>query len=106
MNENEDIVRTELLVLRAMCVAPEQGSVRETGLRLLKDYQWRESLHQTLFHILGRFSTDDPEAIRSLLPSHLTRYGFPDVDYAALFVPHSLSKEKAEFLMARLKDSK
>lgn len=88
-----------------MCLPPEQGSVRETGSRLLKDYRWREPLHQTLFRILGRFSTDDPEAIRSLLPSYLTRYGYPDVDYDGLFVPHFLSKEEAEFLMARLKDS-
>jgi hypothetical protein len=102
VNEKIDITRKELLVLRTLCVAPAQGSVRETARCRLKQYRWREPLHQTLFHVLSRLSTDDPLTLRNLLPSHLTRYGYPDADFATLFVPHSLSKEEAELLIRQL----
>ncbi len=103
MNENEDIVSTERLLLRALCLPPVQGSVRDTARRLLRDYCWKEPLHQTLFHVLCTLSTDDPETIHNLLPSSLARYGYPDVDFASLFEPHSLSKEDVVRLMSKLR---
>ncbi|HZP00428.1 MAG TPA: hypothetical protein VFD30_09045 [Terriglobia bacterium] len=106
MSENIDITSKEWLVLRTLCLAPAQGSVRETARRRLKQYRWREPLHRTLFTVLSDLSTDDPETIRNLLPSRLTRYGYPDTDFATLFVAHSLSKEEAELVIEQLASSR
>ena len=103
MSPNEDIVKTEQLVLRAICLAPAHAAVRETGFRLLKDYRWHEPVHEAIFQSLSRLSAHDPESIRRLLPSYLTRYGYPDVDFAALMVPHGLSENDARRLMKELK---
>ncbi len=86
-----------------MCLAPPQAPVRVAGLRLLKDYRWHEPVHQAIFQALTALSTKDPESIRSLLPSYLTRYGYPDVDFATLMAPHGLSEGDAERLIHELK---
>lgn len=98
------IIQTERRVLQALCGGTPQGSVREAAGLILKDYRWREPLHQAMFNILVSLQTDIPEVIRDHLPARLTRWGYPDVATDVFFQPHSLSKEEAEHLMCQLRD--
>lgn len=102
---DESLMRTERRVLQALCQGTPQGSVRELGKLILKDYRWREPLHQVVFNVLIDMPTDVPDVIHNQLPARLTRKGFPDVATEDLFQPHSLSKAEAERLMKLLRDS-
>ena len=99
----DDIIQTERCVLQALCQGAPEGSVREAAKVILRHYRWHEPLHQMIFNLLVEMPTDDPEVIRDLLPSRLTRKGFPDVAWEDFFQPHPLSKEEAERLMQHLR---
>lgn len=103
MTENvQRLLETERLVLQALCQGTPEGPVREAGKNLLKDYRWREPLHQLVFEVLMSLPTDSPIFIRDQLAPRLTRRGFPDVEFEDFFKPHSLSREQAERLMREL----
>src|SRR5574337_508162 len=101
---DEAILQLERSVLQALCQGTPEGNLWETAGLILKDYHWREPLHEVIFRILVGLPTDSTEVIRQRLPSHLTRRGFPDVDWEQLFEPHHLSTEQVERLMKRLRD--
>jgi hypothetical protein len=98
-------IQTELLILRAMCQGTPQGSVRTTALHILKDYRWREPVHQVMFQCLARLPGENPELLRNELPACLTRKGFPDVDWDTFFAPHSPTPQEAERMMLELRKS-
>lgn len=103
--EEESLVGTERLVLRAMCQGTPQGSVREAAIQMLRDYNWREPVHQVVFNCVLEIPTENRETVRNLLPERLTRKGFPDVEWEVFFEPHSLTQQDAEQLMRELKAS-
>jgi hypothetical protein len=92
----------EIQVLHALCLGTRQGSVKEAGKSLLRDYRWHNALHQALWNSLCAIPSDDPEILRQLLPAQMTRLGFPDVEWEELFAPHSLAKEDAIDMMRRM----
>jgi hypothetical protein len=94
---------SEIQVLRVLCLGTPQGSVKEIGVSLLRDYNWRNAAHKAFWDALCAVPSENPDVLRQLLPSQLTRLGFPDVEWEELFVPHALSKEKAIDLMLRMK---
>ncbi len=99
------IVQTERRVLGVLCQGTAEGSARETARRHLRDYRWREPLHQVVFEVLMAMPGDAPALARDQLPARLTRKGFPDVDWEQFFEPHSLSLEEAGTLMRELHQS-
>lgn len=100
--QDQPILQTERLVLQALCQGTREGSVREVAERALRNYRWREMLHQIVFKTLLEIATDDPAVVRDVLPSRLARKGFPDLPWEEFLKPHSLSKAEAERLIHEL----
>lgn len=98
-----EIIKTERLVLRALCMGTPEGSVRAAARCLLRDYSWHEPAHRAIFEVLDSLPSDLPEVVRDQLPARLTLKGYPDLDFEDLFRPHSLSKEETERLIQMLK---
>lgn len=98
----EEIIQIERRVLQALCQGTREGFVRAGVRDLLREYRWREPVHEVIFKILLELPTEDPNVIRSLLPERLTRKGFPDVEWEEFFRPHSLSLEEAERIIHQL----
>ncbi len=97
---DQSLVEVERQVLRALC----QGALdRRASLNTLRNYRWREPLHQVIFDLLINMPGADPELIREQLPARLTRRGFPDFDLA-WFQPHALTRKDIERLIDRLRE--
>jgi len=92
----------ELLTLRVLCLGTPQGSVKEIGRSLLRDYRWHNAFHEAVWNALYSLPSENPEVLRQLLPAKLTRLGFPDVEWEEFFAPHSLSQDEAMALMRRM----
>lgn len=98
----ERIDQIERQVLRAVC----QGkALRESAREMLRDYRWREPVHQVIFEILITLPPGTPGVLREQLPVRLTRRGFPDVPCEDLFQPLDISTEDAQSLMRELRDN-
>jgi len=102
MSKREEILQTELDVLRAMCTGTPEGTVWDKGMLLLDSYQFQEMTHQVLFEVLQEINTDLPDIIRKQLPARLTKKGFPALDYEQFLIPHSLSEAEAVARMQKL----
>jgi hypothetical protein len=92
----------EKLILRLMCAGTTQGPVADVLPPLLRDYEWKSTLHRAIFNAIAAFPSDDPEVLRQLLPAKLTRMGFPDVEWEEIFAPPSLSRGEAMALVRQL----
>ena len=92
----------EQQVLQAMCSDPADTGIRELGLVLLPDYSFQKTSHQQVFNALKEIPTGDPEKIRALLPAHLTRKGFPDLDCGPFLTPSGFSPEEIKEQMKSL----
>lgn len=103
MPAREEILATELAVLRAMCSGTPEGTVWDKGMLLLGTYPFRDSVHQLLFEVLQEINTDLPDIIRKQLPQRLTRKGFPSVPCENFLAPHGLSSEQAVEGMRQLR---
>lgn len=99
-------VPTEIMALRVICLGTPEGSVKEIGKSLLRDYHWSNALHQAIWNALYSLPSENPETLRQLLPARLTRLGFPDVEWEEFFAPHSLSKDEAIALMRRMVENR
>jgi hypothetical protein len=98
-------VRKERRALRLLYQGTSQGSLRGNAKAILRDYRWREPLHEVLFQIFMSLQTENSEIVRRELPGLLTRRGFPDASCADLFEPHDLSNERALQLLKELAQS-
>jgi hypothetical protein len=92
----------EKLILRLLCSGTTQASVADTFQPLLREYQWKSTLHRAIFNAIAAFPSDDPEVLRQWLPAKLTRMGFPDVEWEEIFTPPSLSREEAIAMVRQL----
>lgn len=99
----EQILTTELQVLRALCTGTRQGSVWDKGMLLLGTYPFQDVVHQLIFDVLQEINTDLPEIIRKQLPARLTRKGFPAVDYEKFLTPFGRSAPEAVEQMRQLR---
>jgi hypothetical protein len=105
MMPKTEIVRVERKVLRALCQGSTEGPIREFGCAMLRQYHWRDPIHQIIFEALMSIPSEYPEIIRTELPTRLTRMGFPDLAWEDLFAPGPLSKAEAERLVKALSES-
>lgn len=96
-------IRSEQLILQALCQGTQEGSIRETAALLLRDYVWQEPLYRVIYEVLLSIHGDNPIVIREQLPSRLTLKGFPDAPWEELFDPQDISKSEVEQLMQDLK---
>jgi len=103
MPSREEILSTELAVLRAMCTGTREGTVWDKGMLLLGSYPFRDTLHQLIFEVLQEINTDFPEVIRKQLPTRLTKKGFPSVPHENFLAPHGLSAADAVERMRQLR---
>lgn len=93
----------ERKTLRALC---QENGLREFAREALRNYRWRDPVHQVIFEILIALPRSSTSAVlREQLPIRLTRWGFPDVTYEDFFQPLEISVEEAESLIRELRDS-
>lgn len=85
-----------------MCTGTAEGTVRDEGIHALRDYRFRDFLHQLIFDTLRDINTDLPEVIRRQLAPRLTHQGFPAVDTEKFFAPHHLARVQALGWMRKL----
>jgi hypothetical protein len=102
MTEEEDGRSAETLLIRALCCGTPQGSVKEEGRRLLRNYHWHDEQCHAVYDALMNLPAQNLEILRELLPSELTRRGFPDVEWEDIFAPHLLSRDEVIGLMRRI----
>lgn len=93
MNPRTSALEWELL--RALCSGALEVGPRREVLAALANYHFTGPIHQALFDELGRLEPERAELLRQELPPRLTRRGFPEVDFDALFTPSSLTAEQA-----------
>jgi hypothetical protein len=103
---DQEIVRIETQVLSALCRGTTEGPILDFGCETLRQYEWRHPAHQVLFEALMAIPSERPETIRAQIPSRLTRMGFPDLDWEALFARPLLSKPDAGRLIKQLSESR
>ena len=103
MPSREEVLATELAVLRAMCTGTPEGTVWDKGMLLLGTYPFRDTVHQIIFEVLQEINTDLPDIIRKQLPQRLTRKGFPSVPFESFLAPHGLSGSEAIERMRQLR---
>lgn len=95
-------IHLEKLVLRLLCTGSPQGPVKAVLAPLLSTYRWQEQVHQVIFKAVSAIPTDDPVTIQHLLPTKLTRMGFPDIEWEEFFEPASVSKDGSIELVRQL----
>ncbi len=105
LRDPQQIIQAERLALCALCQGTREGSVREAGRQILRDYRWREPLHGVVYEIVMSLPADSPAILRDQLPTRLTRRGFPHVAWEDFFEPNSLSTQEVEQIMRELCDS-
>lgn len=98
----ERIDQIERRVLHVLC---RRKALPESAREMLRDYRWRDPVHQIIFEILIAFPPGTPGVLREQLPVRLTRRGFPDVPCEDLFQPLDISIEDAQSLMRKLRDN-
>lgn len=94
----------ERRILTALCAGTRDGSVREAARGQLAAYPWSDAAHQAIFEIVMGFPSTSVAALRDQLPARLTRRGFPDYDFAALFVGPAPAQADFEEWMKQLRD--
>ena len=104
-SDNRAIIEAERRLLRALCQAASDESIRETAKKELQDYRWRDPIHQVVFTCLGDLPPDNPMLTREQLPARVARKGFPDVPWEDFFQPLLFSRQEAEDLIRQLRYS-
>ena len=89
----EQILETELFLLRALCNGLVHDDEREEVFRMLSIYNWRGRDHQIVYEVLSRLGATSPKTIRANLAAELTRKGFPDISVAEYFVTENLPQQ-------------
>ena len=98
----ETNLHLEKLALRLLCAGTSEGGALNALIPLLRGYAWQSTLHQVIFDAIAAAPSGDAEMLRRLLPAKLTRMGFPDVEWAEIFCPPSLSSEDGIALVRQM----
>ncbi|HEV2381753.1 MAG TPA: hypothetical protein VG206_18445 [Terriglobia bacterium] len=98
----ESLLDLERRVLAVLCQSGGEGAVRGQARQLLTNYRWSDAAHQAAFEIVMSFPGASCQALRDQLPARLTRRGFPDFDFQALFNVPIPSPSNAEEWMREL----
>src|SRR5271157_2922567 len=78
-------VEIERRVLQTLCQQGLDDSRRETAVRLLSNYRWREPTHEVIFDCVTRAPHGANATLRDYLVRCATRKGFPDLNWVQLF---------------------
>jgi len=97
-----ELVDIERRVLATLCQGTGGRPISEKARQLLASHRWCEPAHQIVFEILMSLPATRSETCREQLPARLTRRGFPDFDFVALFNAPPLSRLEVERLIAQL----
>jgi SOS response regulatory protein OraA/RecX len=100
--DHDRAINLERRLLVALYQPGHHAQFRERVRETMADYQWKDAAHQALFEIVMGLSSTSSEAFRDQVPARLTRRGFPDFDFEALFNHPTISSIEAEQLMREL----
>jgi hypothetical protein len=100
--ERDSMIDIERRLLQILCQRGDEVAVREKARGQLANYHWSEDAHQAIFDIVMSFPSTSCQALREQLPARLTRRGFPDFDFDALFAVAAPSSSEAECWMGKL----
>lgn len=89
----EQIADAERSLLAALY---QNASLRARALAKLRQYEWREPLHQAIFDALVAVPSGSPLDDDAGLAARLTRRGFPDIPWRDLQQPCPMSEAEAE----------
>lgn len=95
------VIALERRVLALLCQSDDK-LVRERANQMLAGHTWKEAAHEALFHVLMSFPSTNRQALRDRLPALLTRRGFPDFDFEALYTQPLTSGPEAEACIREL----
>ena len=101
-NEIDDALAAEqrlLAILLAESTAPE---IVRSILERLKPYRFQNVEHQVLFECAARLRSRGHGDLLAILPAHLVRAGFPDVDLERFRMERAVGAEEAAALCRRL----
>jgi hypothetical protein len=102
----ESRLQLESCLLAALCAGTAgASSLREMARSRLGNYGWSEAAFQAVFEIVVAFPSASPDALRDHLPALLTRRGFPDFDWAALFNAPAVTPGEVEEWVACLTET-
>src|ERR1700722_19481532 len=87
---------SELRVLALLCQSGSDTRLRDRARELLTNLRWSEDAHQAVFALVMSFPAASWAALQDQVPARLTRRGFPDFNFEALFKPSGLSSSEAE----------
>src|ERR1700722_20314107 len=90
------MIDIERRVLATLCHSGSETAVRGQARQLLSNYRWSDDAHRAVFEIVMSFPSASCAALYDQLPGRLTRRGFPDFDFQALFDTTVLPPSEAE----------
>lgn len=79
----------DLQILRALCQTKDTGLLRR-ACEILSNYEWVDGEHRVVFEVCAAISSLGVRIDLPTLAAQVTRAGFPDVDFDALFEPPSM----------------
>lgn len=97
--------QVEWELLRALCSGVLAETEQREALALLAHHNFSDPIRQAIFDELEKVGRSRAELLRHELPARLTRRGFPDADFEALFTPSCLTAAQALETARRLVSS-
>lgn len=76
----------DLQILRALCQTKHAG-LRRRACEILANYEWVEGEHRVIFEVCAALDSFGVSIDLPKVAAQMTRAGFPDVDFDALFDP-------------------
>jgi hypothetical protein len=75
----------ERRLLVALCQNVLDSSARDEVMRRFRNHRFAHADHEVLYRALAALPRCEPAEVRAKLAQAVTRLGFPDIDFDALF---------------------
>jgi hypothetical protein len=103
-SSHESTVALERALLRALCDGTTPAAARDRAKQELENYTWQEEEHKIVYQTLRKARANGAVSLRTELPAHATRLGFPDVDWQSYFAgPREARHHDVDRLIGELK---
>ena len=89
-------------IIGVLCSSALSLDRRAKALQDLTQYSWRASDHRVIYEALRRSRGHDVFALHEYLKSEVTRFGFPDIDWALYLNPRNPASAEIEVLVGAL----
>ena len=76
----------DLQILRALCQTKD-AELRRRACEILRNYEWVDGEHRVIFEVCAALDSFGARINVTTVAAQVTRAGFPDVDFDALFEP-------------------